>query len=85
MSRRGAAGCKGAVIGAESACLVQVGEAELSRYLKAIGEGAPLEAGEVVVTKEMLERIVSATPRGPDGRRQLFKARFIGSTFSPQW
>jgi uncharacterized protein YjbI with pentapeptide repeats len=76
------AGCIGIRLPLASICLAHAGEEETAAALKRIGETGEIEARGVPLTRVLLERILTAVPRGENEKPLIKGCRFTRATFT---
>lgn len=79
--RCAADGCIGIRMLESGKCLAHAGEPEVNTALKRLGEDGCLDMRGVLMTEELLRRVLAAAPRDERGRRVLAKAMFDRATF----
>jgi Pentapeptide repeats (9 copies) len=73
--------CIGAAISASDRCLGHLDEQELSAALKHFGGSGELDARGARIDAKLVERLIAAAPRNPDGNWVPWKALFQRATF----
>ena len=76
------AGCIGIRLPSASMCLAHAGEEEAAATLKRIGETGEIDARGVPITPALLERILTAAPRGENERPLIKGCWFDRATFT---
>src|SRR5215469_11171703 len=76
------AGCIGVRLASARMCMAHVGEEETAAALKLLGETGEIEARGVRLTSALLDRILTAAPRGENEEPLIKGCRFDGATFS---
>ena len=75
------AGCIGVRLASARLCLAHAGEEELAAALKLVGETGTVDARGVPITGALLERILTAAPRGKNDEPLLKDCEFDRATF----
>jgi uncharacterized protein YjbI with pentapeptide repeats len=75
-------GCVGIQLASARLCLAHAGEKETAAALKLISETGAIDARGVAITGALLERILTAAPRGENEEPQISGCRFDRVTFT---
>ena len=76
------AGCIGVRLTSARMCLAHAGEEETAAALKLLGETGEIDARGVRITSALLDRILTAAPRGENEEPLIKDCRFDGATFT---
>ena len=76
------AGCIGIRLASARVCLAHGSEEETAAALKLVGDTGAIEARGVHITRALLDRLLTAAPRGENGMRLIKGGQFRGATFS---
>ena len=76
------AGCAGIRLASARLCLAHASEEETAAALKLISETGAIDARGVPITGALLERILTAAPRGENEEPLLKDCQFGGATFT---
>ena len=74
--------CIGIRLPSASRCLAHASEEETAAAMKRIGETGQIEARGIPLTRDLLERILTAVPRGENEKLLIKGCRFTRATFS---
>jgi hypothetical protein len=76
------AGCVGIRLASARMCLAHASEEETAAALKLISKAGEIDARGVPITGALLERILTAAPRGENEEPILKDCQFDGATFT---
>ena len=76
------AGCTGIRLASARVCLAHGSEEETAAALKLVGETGAIDARGVHITRALLDRLLTAAPRGENGMPLIKGGQFRGATFS---